>query len=209
MAQHDTNPTHEHELPPLASGYYLSSILISTYSDEALASRWQWSLSLYLHLLLCLYIQFLRDMCTNSGLYRIYACIFNSLKIYAQVLYSLFLTSMGFVPTYSIPGGYVHKLCTFSSNLYRINARMFNFLEICAQVLYFLFWLLWDPCLYIQFPKNMCTSGLGVLTYEEVLGERSTKEDDFAKECVSDPWGSLLGNFDLRVSLWCVTYWEK
>ena len=35
---------------------------------------------------LCLHIQFLEDMCTNSDLYRIYACIFNSQRTCAQVL---------------------------------------------------------------------------------------------------------------------------
>ena len=97
---------------------------------------------------------------------------------------------MGFVPTYSIPRGYVHKFCIFSSDLYGICACMINSLEICAQVMYFLFWLVWDPCLYIQFPEDMCTSGLGVLTYEKV--ERSTKEDDMPRSMLVTHGGVFL-----------------
>ena len=33
----------------------------------------------------------------------------------------------------------------------------------------------------IQFSEDMCTSGLGVLTYKEVLGERSTGENDLLR----------------------------
>ena len=77
------------------------------------ASGWLWSLSLSLPLLLCLHIQFPRDMCTNFGLYKVFTCIFNSRRISAQVLYSSFLIDMGFVPTYSILGGYMHKFLLF------------------------------------------------------------------------------------------------
>ena len=61
--------------------------------------------------------------------------------------------------------------------------------------------------MYIQFPEDICTNGLGVLTYKEVLGERSTRENDLLrsvlvtrrgaflviqhkrKSYVKDPWG--------------------
>ena len=59
---------------------------------------------------LCLHIQFLEDMFTSSiffssDLYGIYACIFNSRRICAQVLYSSLLHCMGSVLAYSILGG--------------------------------------------------------------------------------------------------------
>ena len=60
------------------------SIYISPCSDKALASRWPWSLFLSLPLPLCLHVQFLRDMCTSSVWY---ACMFNSRRICAQILY--------------------------------------------------------------------------------------------------------------------------
>ena len=47
----------------------------------------------------------------------------------------------------------MHKLCTFSSNSYGICACIFNSQRICAQV-------------------------LGVLTFEEVNGEISIREND-------------------------------
>ena len=103
------------------------------------------------------------------------ARIFNSLKIYAKILaciglhipfpkdmctgfvFFFFLAGMGFMPTYLVLGGYVHKL-------------------------YILFFqLVQDLCMYIQFPKDICTNGLGVLTYKEVLGERSTRENDLLR----------------------------
>jgi len=65
-------------------------------------------------------------------LYLFYcAYIFNSLKIYAQIL-----ACIGSVLAYSIPKGYVHKLCIF------------------------LFWFIWDLCLHIQFLEDMCTSSV-------------------------------------------------
>ena len=60
------------------------SIYISPCSNKAFASRWHWSLFLSLPLPLCLYVQFLRDMCTSSVWY---ACMFNSRRICAQILY--------------------------------------------------------------------------------------------------------------------------
>ena len=67
-------------------------------------------------------------------------------------------------------------MCTyyvfFFSDWYGIYACIFNSRRICAKVLYFLLRLVWDMCLHIQFPENMCISGLSVLTYEEVLVER-------------------------------------
>ena len=36
-------------------------------------------------------------------------------------------------------------------------------------------------CLHIQFPQDMCTSGPDVLTCEEVLGGRSTRENDLLR----------------------------
>ena len=102
-------------------------------------------------------------MCTSSVFfssdwYEIYAYIFNSRRICAQVLYSFLLIGIRSVVAYSIPEGYVHKFCIL-----------------------FFFWLVWDLCLHIQFLEDMCTSGLGVLTYEEVLAERSTGENDLLK----------------------------
>ena len=84
--------------------------------------------------MMCLHVQLPKDMCMNSDLYGIYACIFNSRRICAQVLCSSFLTCMGFracmfnssriyarilccirsVPAYSIPKGYVHKFCVLT-----------------------------------------------------------------------------------------------
>ena len=64
---------------------------------------------------------------------------------------------MGSMLAYSIPGGYVHKFCIL------------------------LFCIVWDLCLHIQFSEDKCTSGLGVLTYKEVLGERSTGENDLLR----------------------------
>ena len=61
----------------------------------------------------------------------------------------------------------------FFSGLYRGHVYIFNYREICAQV------------------------ALVVLTCEEVCGVRTTKEGNFAEECVNGPQGSLLGNFDL------------
>ena len=43
----------------------------------------------------------------------------------------------------------------------------------------------------------MCTSGLVVLTHEEVLGERSTRKDDLLISVLGDPREILLGDFDL------------
>ena len=37
--------------------------------------------------IMCLHVQFPKDMCTISNLYRIHACIFNSRRICAQFLY--------------------------------------------------------------------------------------------------------------------------
>ena len=110
----------------------MSSISISTYSGEAFFSRWPWSLSLSLPLPLCPHIQFPQDICKNSGLHRvaysipkgyvyrfcilfffgwygIYAYIFSSWRICAQVIYSFLLAGIGSVHVYSIPRGYMHK----------------------------------------------------------------------------------------------------
>ena len=92
--------------------FYLHLYLF--YFDEAFASGWFSSLALSQSLLLCLHIQFLWDMCESSvffssNLYGISAYIFNSRRISAQVLYSSFLTCIGFVPAYSILGEYMHK----------------------------------------------------------------------------------------------------
>jgi len=88
------------------------SISISTCSSEALALGWPWSLSLSLSLplLLCLHVQFPRDMCTNS--------------------------------------------------------------------VFWLVWLVCGPCLHVQSLEGVCTSGLGVPTYEGVLGEESIGDDE-------------------------------
>ena len=101
--------------------------------------------------IVCLLVQFLKDICTTSNLYRICAYIFNSYRICAQDLHSDFLTCIefhacmfnsrricvwilcykGLVPTYSIPGGYVHH-----SDLDKIYACIINFHRICSQGLY-------------------------------------------------------------------------
>ena len=136
--------------------HLLSSISIFTYSSEALASRWPWSLPPSLSLLVCLHIQFPWDMCINFGLHRVYACIFNSRRI-------------------------------------------------CAQIMYFLFWLVWNLCLHIQFPEDMCTSSW-CSNFQRSPWWNIHLGEWLAKECISDPWGSLLGNVDLWGSLWFVTY---
>ena len=84
-------------------------------------------------------------MCTNLDLYRIYACIFNSLKICAQVPYCI-----GFVPAYSILAGYVHKFCIpFFWLVWRFYACMFNSRRICAQILCFDFdWNVACTCMF-------------------------------------------------------------
>ena len=33
-------------------------------------------------------------------------------------------------------------------------------------------------CLHVQFPEGVCTSGLGIPTYEGVSGEESTWDDE-------------------------------
>ena len=132
------------------------SVSISTCSGEALASRWPWSLPPSLSLLVCLHIQFPWDMCINFGLHRVCACIFNSRRI-------------------------------------------------CAQIMYFLFWLVWNLCLHIQFPEDMCTSSW-CSNFQRSPWWNIHLGEWLAKECISDPWGSLLGNVDLWGSLWFVTY---
>ena len=77
------------------------------------------------------------------------------------------LTCIGSMSAYSIPGGYVHKLCTFSSDFHGICASIFNFRRICAQA-------------------------LGVLTYGEVLGERSTWENDLLRSVLVTREGAFL-----------------
>ena len=46
--------------------------------------------------------------------------------------------------------------------------------------------------MYIQFLEDMCTSVLGVLTYEEVLGERSTRENDLLWSVLVTRGGAFL-----------------
>ena len=77
-------------LPKTSPGGFclLSSISISTLSCEAFASGWLWSLSLSLPFLLCRIL--LQDVCTNSGSHWVCACILNSWRICAKVLYFLF-----------------------------------------------------------------------------------------------------------------------
>ena len=78
--------------------------------------------------IVCLHVQLSKDMCTTFDLHRICTCVSNSHRICVQDLHSEFLTYMGsraymfnshricarilcyigLVPTYSIPGGYVH-----------------------------------------------------------------------------------------------------
>ena len=82
-------------------------------------------------------------------------------------------------------------MCTHSG-LHRVCAYIFNSLEICEQFIILLFWLVWDLCLHIQFPEDMRTSGLGVLTYEEVLGERSTRENDLLRSVLVTRRGAFL-----------------
>ena len=54
-------------------------------------------------------------------------------------------------------------------------------------------------CLHVQFPEGVCTSGLGIPTYEGVSGEESTWDDErLTREydllrSFGDSQGSLLG----------------
>ena len=74
---------------------------------------------------------------------------------------------MGSMPAYSIPRGYVHKLCTLSYEFHGICACIFNSRRICAQA-------------------------LGVLTYGEVLDERSTGENDLLRSVLVTRKGAFL-----------------
>ena len=86
------------------------SISISVCSGEALASGWPWFQS--------------------SSLPFCYAYMVNSLEICAQIL-----DCIGFVPAYSIPGAYVHKLCILLLfNRGVVCAYMYNSHRICARV---------------------------------------------------------------------------
>jgi len=90
--------------------------------------------------IVCLHVQLQKDMCTTSDLYRICACIFNSQRICAQLL-----TCIGSMPAYSIPVGYVHKICILTC--IGIRACIFNSRRICAPLL-----LVQDLSLHAQFP---------------------------------------------------------
>ena len=76
------------------------------------------------------------------------------------------LTCMGSVPAYSIPRGYAHNLCTFS----------FDFHWICA-------------CIFKS--RRICAQALGVLTYREVLGKRSTGENDLLRSVLVTHGGAF------------------
>ena len=114
------------------------------------------------------------------------ACIFNFLEIYAQVL-----VCIGSVPAYLIPRGYMHKLCTFSSNLYGIYACMFNSRGYVHKFCTFSF-VLYGICAWVFNSQRICTQVLGVLTYREVLGGRSTKENDLLRSVLVTLEGAFL-----------------
>jgi len=97
-----------------------------------------------------------RGYVQNSDLHRVYACIFNSWKVYAQILYSSLLTSMGSVLAYSIPRGYVHKFFSVLTFM----GSMLAYLIPKGYVRKFFGVLVWDLCLHIQFPEDICTSFL-------------------------------------------------
>ena len=103
-----------------------------------------------------------------------YACIFNSLKIYAKIMACIGLHIQ-----------FPEDMCTsfvfFFSSQYGICAYIFSSWRICAQVLYSFLLAGIGSVHVFQFPDDMCTSGLSVLTYKEVLSERSTRENDLLR----------------------------
>ena len=46
--------------------------------------------------------------------------------------------------------------------------------------------------MHIQFSEDMCTNGLGVLTYEEALGERSIGENDLLRSVLVTHEGAFF-----------------
>ena len=105
-------------------------------------------------------------MCTNSDLHRVCACIFNSWKVCAQILYSSLLTGMGSVLVYSILEGYVHKF--------------FGVLTYMGFV----------PTYSIL--GGYMHKFFDVLTHEEVLGERFTGENNSLRSAFETYGGAFL-----------------
>ena len=150
--------------------------------------------------------------------------MFNSRRICARIL-----TFIGSVPAYSIPEGMCSSSVFFLSDLYGICACIFNSHRICAWFLYCMgsvlacsipggyvhdFCIVWELCLHIQFPRDMCTSYVFWFVWlfldEISTGDAGglTGEYNFVDKCFGDDSDLPRSLNGVRPTGEGVTYWE-